>query len=101
MKKTVFNKTLILIKQQSGYGHSESTVTMSKSVRADVREPTVGFIIKAEAAGRRVELVATVRHSDYLSDKYTHAEYRGIRYRINAAGSTHKNMFIRLSLERG
>lgn len=100
MNTTVFNKTLTLQKLTAGTGRSAAVVTASRCVRASVRLPTVSFVVKAEAAGRGVDMIATIRRRDYEADKWTHAEFEGIAYRIESANAAEKDLFVRLILRR-
>lgn len=100
MNITVFNKTILLKKMaQTSRGGFEQV--SSRYCRASLRLPTTGFAVRAEAAGRRVDMIAVVRRRDFEADHYTHIEFDGIAYRISRAEADMKDMFVRLSLERG
>ena len=100
MNTTVFNKTLTLQKLTAGTGRNAASVAVSKRVRASVRLPTISFVVKAEAAGRKVDMIATIRRRDYEEEHWTHADFEGTEYRIESTNAAEKDMFVRLSLRR-
>jgi len=101
LNKVVFNKTITLVKCRTGYGSSGAIDTVRKNVRASVDMPGISFAVRAEAAGRKIDLFAVVYRSDFLSESFTHAEYDGKRYRIDGANRAQKDRLVRLSLVRG
>ncbi|MBQ8133486.1 MAG: hypothetical protein IJ192_03625 [Clostridia bacterium] len=101
MKQSVFNKTVKLIKVQTGYGRGGSTDVSSKKVRASVSIPGINLSMRAEMAERKIDLTVQLRRKDFISDSYTHVEYNSIRYRIDGANAGGKDMFVRLVLVRG
>ena len=100
MNTTVVNKTLTLQKLTAGTGRSAAAVAASKRVRASVRLPTVSLSLKAQAAGRKIDVIATVRRRDYDAEHWSHADFEGIQYRITEAAAAEREMFVRLNLER-
>lgn len=70
-------------------------------VCAAVSVPTLRLSAGMEAAGRRVDLTAVVRRSDYLTGAYNYAEYAGQRYRIDSDHAADKEQFVLLTLGRG
>lgn len=101
MVKTAFNKKITLVRAATGYGHGGDTDIAAKTVKAHVTVPTVSTSARLEAVGRRVDLFATVRRDLYKTNKYTHAEFEGVRYRISSDNAAEKEMFVRLSLSKG
>lgn len=99
-KITVFNKNLQLQRWKTQQGRGGTVVVATRLVRASIRQPTVTFALKAEAAGRTVDMIATIRLNDFLADKWTHAEFEGVTYRIEGVNAAEKDMFVRLALKR-
>lgn len=97
---TVLNKTITLITVSSGQGRAEQTDLSRKNVRASVNLPGINLAMRAEYVGQRIDLLAVIRRNDY-SLSYNYAEYKGIRYRIESANPTDKELFVRLVLTRG
>lgn len=95
----VLNKTITLLTVRQGNGRAGSTDIVTKNVRADVSQPGINLAIRAEYVGRRIDLLAVIRRSDYLSS-YNYAEVDGVRYRIEGANATDKDLFVRLTLCR-
>lgn len=83
-----------------GYGHGGSVDVVSKKVRASVSVPGINLSMRAEMAGRKIDLTVQLRRKDFESDSYTHAEVGGIRYRIDGTNAGSKDMFIRLILTK-
>ena len=96
---TVLNKNLTLITVSSSQGRSELVDILRKKVRASVNQPGINLAMRAEYVGQRIDLLAFVRRSDY-SLSFNYAEYKGIRYRIESANPTDKELFVRLVLIR-
>ena len=96
----VLNKTITLLTVRQGNGRAGSTDTAARNVRASVSQPGINLAIRAEYVGRRIDLLAVIRRSDYLSS-YNYAEVDGVRYRIEGANATDKDLFVRLTLSRG
>ena len=99
--KTVFNKTITLIERHSSYGSGDEVNARRKPVRASVSQPSDSLSVKAEAAGQRIDLMATVRRKDYSAGSFNYAEVDGVLYRIASANAAEKDLFVRLILERG
>lgn len=95
----VLNKTLSLLSITEAHGHSGSSEVSAKAVKASVNQPGINLAIRAEYVGRRIDLLAVIRRSDYLSS-YNYAEVDGVRYRIEGANATDKDLFVRLILCR-
>lgn len=101
MVKTAFTKKITLVRVVTAYGHGGNTDLAAKTVRAHITIPTATTSARFEAVGRKVELFATIRRDLYRTNKYTHAEYEGVRYHIDKDNAAEKEMFVRLSLSRG
>lgn len=101
MNRIVFNKTITLIRCRTGYGSSGSVDVTRRNVRASIDMPRIGLTYRAEAAGRKIDLLAVVYRRDYDSDAFTHVEIDGKRYRIDGSSRAKKDRLVQLSLVRG
>lgn len=99
--RTVFNKTITLIERHSSYGVGDEVSGTRKPVRASVNQPSYSLSVRAEAAGRRIDRIVTIRRRDYAAGDFNYAEVDGVLYRITDDNAAEKDLFVRLILERG
>lgn len=95
-----FDKKLTLLLIEPSNGSGEDTVTRSWEVWANVRDIGVTVKYSAAAAGRIAEIQAICHRSEYESCNFTHAEYRGRRYRIESTGAADTPRHIKLILAK-
>lgn len=90
--------TLLLIEPENGSG--EDIVTQSCKIWANVRDIGVTVKYSAASAGRTAEIQAICHRSEYERFDFTHAEYRGRRYRIESTGAADTPRHIKLILAK-
>ena len=98
LRRIVFNRSVTLVKMQSGRGFSDSATVSQLTVPADVAQPTASFDVALAAAGMQTDLIVTMNRHLFNSDNFTHCIVDGITYRIKRENSVHKERLIRLSL---
>lgn len=89
---------LTLIKITPGMGSQEDIISRKK-VWADVHEVGVSIKYRAQMASRKAELQAVVWRREY--DDQTHAEIRGVKYRIEEIGRADNDLHLKLILAKG
>jgi hypothetical protein len=96
-----FNKIIKLIKVKEGYGHTKSTDEKTVSVCGAVNMPSLSLRAKVEDTGRQIDLSVQIWQRDFEKGSFTHAEYGGIRYRIDSVTTGASDLLVKLSLVRG
>lgn len=93
-----FNKKIKLLKVQTGNGSQPDRITAQKNVWADVEDVGVTTQFAAEAAGKVIDLQATLFRREYAGGSWTHAEYKGKRFKIESDGRAANDLHIKLML---
>lgn len=93
-----FDKKLTLLLIEPSNGSGEDAVTVSQRIWANVHDIGVTVKYTAAAAGRTAEIQAICHRSEYERYDFTHAEYRGRRYRIDSTGAADTPRYIKLIL---
>lgn len=96
-----FNKKLKLLKLERQNGSAGYAEKAAKTVWANIRDIGVTTKFSAAAAGREAEIQAVCHRNEFESDSFTHAEYCGIRYRIESTGAAENSRHIKLILAKG
>lgn len=96
-----FDKKLRLIKLERQNGSGNYTEKAERTVWANVRDVSITMKYTAAAANRSAELTAICHRAEVEAEKYTHAEYRGQRYRIESTGPADIESHIKLILAKG
>ncbi len=96
-----FNKKLTLLKIVPANGRDDPVITSEVTVWADVTDVGVTTKYTALQAGAEISLTAEMWRREFEKDDYTHADYRGRRYKISQTGRAKNDLHIKLTLERG
>lgn len=96
-----FNKRITLLKMVPGNGRADPVTASEVTVWADVSDVGVTTKYTALQAGAEISLTAVMWRREFEKDDYTHADYRGKRYKISQTGSAGNDLHIKLTLERG
>lgn len=89
---------LILFNITPGRGNTPSVESGMRPVWADVNMVGVVTQYNAQSAGKKVELSAVMWAKSYQNE--THAEYNGIKYKVDSVGPAENDMKIKLILTR-
>ena len=89
--------TLVRLERQNGKGGYIETAT--RQIWAKVSDLGVTTKLSASAAGRSAELQAYCHRKE--AEGFTHADYKGQRYRIDSTGAADNGRHVRLILTRG
>lgn len=95
----VFHKTLTLVSVTQGYGHGSTSDSSYKSVKAHISVPTANLTMTAGLSGYEIDLTVVIPRKDD-SNMYHYAEYKGIRYHIQAQTASRKELHVQLLLRR-
>lgn len=101
MKRIAFNKRITLLALKPSQGRGEPTETARAIVWADVSDVGVTTKFSALQAGAEVSFSVIMWRSEFEKSQFTHAEYGGIRYKIEETGAAANPLHIRLLLNRG
>ncbi len=93
-----FDKRITLLLIEPSNGNGEDVVTNSWKIWANVSDIGVTVKYSAAAAGRTAEIQAICHRDEYERFDFTHAEYRGRRYRIDSTGAADTPRHIKLIL---
>lgn len=99
--RVVFDKNIKLLKIIPKYGHNGSEDVTETLVRGAVGVPTLTTKEKAANIGIKTDYVAQIWRVDFEKDKYTHVEYKGIRYCIESVSAGMCERIVKLILSRG
>lgn len=99
MNALTLNERIKLQLREDGYGSSGETVKAERTVYACVQKPGLSFQTRSESAGRKTDLTAHIKRSDFDRESYTHAVIGGISYRINGSGASVNDLMVKLSME--
>lgn len=92
------NSRLTLFNITPGRGNTPSAESDRRTVWADVGMVGVVTQYNAQSAGKKAELSAVMWAKSYKNE--THAEYRGVKYKIDSVGPSENEMKIKLILTR-
>ncbi len=95
-----FDKKITLLAIEPANGSGEDIVTQSWKIWANVRDIGVTVKYSAASAGRTAEIQAICHRSEFESFDFTHAEYKGRRYRIESTGAADTPRHIKLILAK-
>lgn len=93
-----FSDRLTLMRLKSSPGRAEPETISAVTVWARVSDVGVTTKFTALAAGQTLSLTAVMRRAEFAD--YTHAEYKGARYKIAGTGAAENPLHIKLTLER-
>lgn len=99
MRKTAFNKRIVLLALEPAEGRGEPVETARATVWADISDIGVTTKLTALSAGEEISFSVIMWRAEYKG--YTHAEYGGVRYKIAETGAAANPLHIKLLLERG
>lgn len=93
-----FKDRIKLLKLKRGTGSSGYSVECSRVIWAKVSDVGITTKLSAEAAGKSAELQAYCHRKE--AEGFTHAEYKGVRYRIDSTGAADNERHIRMILTK-
>lgn len=95
------NKIIVLqkINASAGYG-GRGSIAVSANCYAYVEEPSLSFKAALSAGGISVSLIVHLWRHEWVKQHYTHAVIDGVLYRIENAGSSVNDNFVKLVLVR-
>ncbi len=99
MRKTAFNKRIVLLALKPSEGRGEPAEIARATVWADISDIGVTTKLTALSAGEEVSFSMIMWRAEY--NGYTHAEYGGVRYKIIETGAAANPLHIKLLLKRG
>lgn len=94
-----FHERLTLFTLITGMGTASPEETERRRVWAEVTDVGVTTKYTALAAGISAELSAVMHRSEYKGE--SHAEYRGVIYRISETGRAENDRHVKLILSKG
>lgn len=98
--RVAFTKNITLVRISREYGHGGTEAVTSATVRGSVSMPSLSLRTNLESVGRSIDFTAQVWRRDFEKAAYTHAEYNGVRYRIDNVSTGISDLIVKLSLTR-